>query len=41
LDFEEFVIWKEKISEDFVKKFIENPLNKAKINIYLEEFISY
>ena len=41
LDFEEFVIWKEKISEDFVKNFIENPLNKAKVDLYLEEFISY
>ena len=41
LDFEEFVIWKENLIPENVQNFIENPLNKWKINLYLEEFLIY
>lgn len=41
LDFEEFIIWKEKIDSEKIEKFIKNPLNKWIINLYLEEFIIY
>ena len=41
LDFEEFIIWKEKISERWIKSFIENPLNNWKINLYLEEYLIF
>jgi len=41
LDFEEFIIWKEKINIEKIENFIENPLNKWKINLLLEEFLIY
>ena len=41
LDFEEFIIWKENLEPLKIKLFIENPLNKGKINLYLEEFLIY
>ena len=41
LDFEEFIIWKEEINPKKVVNIIENPLNKWKINLYLEEFLIY
>ncbi len=41
LDFEEFIIWKEDIKETELKKFLKNPLNENKINLYLEEFIVF
>ena len=41
LDFEEFIIWKEKFNPEEISSFIENPLNKWKINLYLEEFLIY
>lgn len=39
LDFEEFILWKEKISLDDLKMFFQNPLNSEKIKKYLEEFM--
>ncbi len=41
LDFEEFLIWKENININHIKCFLENPLNKRKIDLYLEEFLIY
>ena len=41
LDFEEFIVWKEKINIEKIENFIENPLNKWKINLLLEEFLTY
>ncbi len=41
LDFEEFIVWREKIDISIVKSFIQNPLNKAKNEFYLEEFLKY
>jgi hypothetical protein len=39
LDFDEFLIWKEKVDVDKVEEFKQNPLNKSKIYYYLEEFL--
>ncbi len=41
LDFEEFIIWKEDIHEDKIQQFIENPLNKWKVDFYLDQFLIY
>ena len=41
LDFEEFIVWNEKIDLEEAKIFIKNPLNKAKINFYLEQYMIY
>jgi hypothetical protein len=39
LDFDEFLIWKEKVEVNKVEQFKLNPLNKSKIYYYLEEFL--
>lgn len=39
LDFDEYIIWKENIDIQDVASFRKNPLNKAKLNTYLEECI--
>lgn len=41
LDFEEFLIWKENLEELEVEKYIKNPLNKWKIQFFLEEFLTF
>jgi len=39
LDFDEYIIWKEDINIQEIALFRKNPLNKGKLNIYLEECI--
>lgn len=39
LDFEEYIVWKEGIDISKVSIFKKNPLNRTKLDVYLEEYI--
>ena len=39
LDFEEFVIWKENLEYEKLERFMNNPINEAKIKNYLKEYM--
>jgi hypothetical protein len=41
LDFEEFLIWKENLSINELKRFVSDEANFHKIQNYLEEFLIY
>lgn len=41
LDFEEFVIWRGRLSPESVTGYIRNPLHSAQLQAYLEEFLVY